>query len=100
MALFNSSNPIVKEGITYPHLAMNLAISPNITETNIGGSVAIRLTPYRVLENGTFEFLHDETKALSYGDVFENIAQGDSALAIAAGTIVQGVQGLINAKGL
>lgn len=90
MAL-QASTPVIKDGIEYPFYTVNLAVSPNITETDIGGSVALRLTPYRVLEDGTFEFCADETKAVAYADVFQSIAQGDSDL----GNIVIGIMGKI-----
>lgn len=99
MAL-QATSPIIKDGISYPYFTVNMAVSPNISETDIGGSVAIRLTPYRVLENGTFEFCESETKALAYADVFQAIAQGDSNL----GNIVSGIMGKIQefilAKGI
>jgi len=99
MAL-QASSPIIKDGNSYPYFTVNLAVSPNISTNDIGGSVALRLTPYRVLEDGSFEFCESETKAMAYGDVFQTIAQGDSDL----GNIVSGIMGKIQefilAKGL
>ena len=47
-----STNPIVVDGIEYPYYTVNLAISPLVKETEVGASVAMRLTPYRELEGG------------------------------------------------
>lgn len=94
------TSPIIKDGISYPYFTVNLAVSPNISESEIGGSVALRLTPYRVLENGTFEFCESETKALAYADVFKNIAEGDSNLGAIVSGIMGKIQDFILAKGL
>ena len=98
MAL-QSSSPIIKDGISYPYLTVNLAVSPNISENQIGGSVALRLTPYRVLENGTFEFCEAETKALAYADVFQAIAEGDANLEVIVSGIMGKIQEFIIVKG-
>jgi hypothetical protein len=98
MAL-QASTPIIKDGIEYPFYTVNLAISPNVEGTNIGGSVALRLTPYRVLADGTFEFCAEETKAVAYADVFKIITQGDSALGVIASGIMEKIQEFIIAKG-
>jgi hypothetical protein len=99
MAL-QATSPIIKEGISYPYFTVNLAVSPNISENEIGGSVALRLTPYRVLENGSFEFCESETKAMAYADVFKNIAEGDSNLGAIVSGIMGKIQDFILAKGL
>jgi hypothetical protein len=90
MAL-QASTPIIKDGISYPYFIVNLAVSPNIQANDIGGSVALRLTPYRVLEDGSLEFCEEATKAVAYADVFKNISEGDSDL----GAIVSGIMGKI-----
>ena len=48
-----STKPIVKDGVEFPYFLVNLAVSPLVQETNIGASCAMKLTPYRVKEDGT-----------------------------------------------
>ena len=87
-----STNPIVKDGIEYPYFTINLAVSPFIQETNIGGSCAMRLTPYRVKEDGTFEFLEEDAIPFSYLDVFTT---GDADLIKATTSIMSSIQQFI-----
>lgn len=87
-----STNPIVKYGIEYPYFTINLAVSPFIQETNIGGSCAMRLTPYRVKEDGTFEFLEEDAIPFSYLDVFTT---GDADLIKATTSIMSSIQQFI-----
>lgn len=87
-----STNPIVKDGIEYPYFTVNLAVSPFIQETNIGGSCAMRLTPYRVKEDGTFEFLEEDAIPFSYLDVFSS---GDADLIKATTSIMGAIQQFI-----
>ena len=63
------NTPKIVDGIEYPYVTANLAISPLVEETNIGGSAVIVFKPYRILEDGTFEFL-DEQIPFVYLDVF------------------------------
>lgn len=98
MAL-QASTPIIKDGISYPYFIVNLAVSPNIQANDIGGSVALRLTPYRVLEDGSLEFCEEATKAVAYADVFKNISEGDSDLANIVSGIMGKIQEFIIAKG-
>ena len=92
-----STNPIVKEGIEYPFFLVNLAISPVVQETTIGASCAMRLTPYRVKEDGTFEVLEDDALPFSYFDVF---VASDEALVNASVAIMQDLQQFIIDKGI
>jgi hypothetical protein len=85
-----STQPITISGNTYPYLTVNLAISP-LVENYIGGSVALKLTPYRELPEGGFEFIEDEAKAVTYLDVFKTIQEGDAEL----GAVVYGIMGAI-----
>lgn len=96
MAL-RSNSPIVKDGIEYPFFLLNLSISPMIGTHSIGGSVAMKLTPYRVLENGTFEMLPEKAIPFSYMDVFQT---DDSDLLKAVITIMGGVQQFITDKNI
>lgn len=93
-----SNNPVVVEGIEYPFFMINLAISPLVKPTDVGGSVAMRLTPYRVLEDGSSEALGaDYQVPVVYMDVFES---GDADAMQATGAIMVALQGFINAKNL
>ena len=87
-----STNPIVKDGIEYPYFTINLAVSPFIQETNIGGSCAMRLTPYRVTKDGNFEFLEEDAIPFSYLDVFSS---GDADLIKATTSIMGAIQQFI-----
>lgn len=95
-----ASSPIENNEIEYPYYTVNLAVSPKIEANDIGGSVALKLTPYRVLENGDLEFCHDKTKHLAYADVFQEIANGDTALLAIVSGIMEKIQEFILAKGL
>ena len=92
-----STNPIIKDGVEYPYFTVNLAVSPLIQETNIGGSCAMKLTPYRVKEDGTFEFLEEDAIPFSYLDVF---ATGDSDLIKATTSIMGAIQQFIIDKNI
>ena len=93
-----SNNPVVIEGIEYPYFMINLAISPLVKETSVGGSVAMRLTPYRVLEDGSSDALGSDYQIpVVYMDVFES---GDVDAMQATGAIMMALQGFINAKNL
>ena len=92
-----STNPIEVDGEVYPYFLVNLAISPLIKPTDVGGSVAMKLTPYRVLEDGSSVSLPDNSVPITYLDVFES---GDADAITAAGTIMYAIQGFINAKEL
>lgn len=92
-----STNPIIKDGLEYPYFTVNLAVSPLIQETNIGGSCAMKLTPYRVKEDGTFEFLEEDAIPFSYLDVF---ATGDLDLVKATNSIMGAIQQFIIDKNI
>jgi hypothetical protein len=65
-----STNPIVVDGIEYPYYTVNLAISPLVKETEVGASVAMRLTPYRETEGGKTDLLQGYDTPVVYLDVF------------------------------
>jgi hypothetical protein len=92
-----STNPIEKDGNVYPYFMANLAISPLVQPTNIGGSVAMRLTPYRVLPDGSSESLPDDSIPFVYMDIFNS---GDAAALTATGTIMGAIQQFIIDKGV
>lgn len=94
-----SSNPTIKDGVTYPYLGINLAISPSWKGNDIGGSVAMRLTPYRIDDNGEIQKLDDDAKAVVYLDVFNDI-QTDTQLNTAVTGIMAAIQQFIIDKGL
>ena len=89
--------PIIKDGIEYPYLLVNLAVSPLVQETTIGASCAMKLTPYRVKEDGTFDILNDDAIPFSYLDVF---TAGDEDLLKATNTIMGAIQQFIIAKNI
>jgi hypothetical protein len=92
------NTPKIVDGIEYPYVTANLAISPLIEETNIGGSSVIVFKPYRVLENGTFEFL-DEQIPFVYLDVFVS-AETDPVLQEALMNIFGSLQQFITDKNI
>lgn len=89
--------PIVKDGVEYPYLLVNLAVSPLVQETNIGASCAMKLTPYRVKEDGTFEILNDDAIPFSYLDVFTS---GDEDLLKATNSIMGAIQQFVIDKNI
>jgi hypothetical protein len=94
-----STQPTIVDGVEYPLLLVNLAISPLVQEGGqIGASVAMRLTPYREIPGG-IEQLPDHAKAVSYFDVFKE-AETDPEIASAVLKIMTGIQEFINDKGL
>lgn len=93
-----SSNPVVINEVEYPYLAVSLSMSP-LWKPGLGQSVAIRLTPYRVREDGTFDILKDKPKAISLLDVFET-ADGDPHFESAITDIMGALQTLVDNKEL
>jgi hypothetical protein len=95
-----TTKTITKDGHTYPYLMVNLAISPLVRDY-VGGSVALKLTPYRELpNNGGFETLEEEAQSVVYFDVFETIDKGDVQLEAAVNGIMGSLQQFITDKGL
>ena len=92
-----STNPITVDGIEYPYYTVNLSISPLIKETEIGASVAMRLTPYRELEGGTPDVLQGHDRPVVYLDVF---ASEDMPAENAAYGILGIIQQFVTDKGL
>ena len=92
-----STNPIEVDGNIYPYYMINLAISPLVKPTDIGASVAMRLTPYRLLEDGSSVSLPDNSIPITYMDVFDS---GDADAIQAAISIMGALQTYINEKGL
>jgi hypothetical protein len=92
-----STSPIVVDGIEYPYYTVNLAISPLVKETEVGASVAMRLTPYRETEEGKTDVLQGHDKPVVYLDVFES---EDMPAETAAYNILGIIQQFITEKGL
>jgi hypothetical protein len=92
-----STNPIVVDGVEYPYYTVNLSISPLVRETEVGASVAMRLTPYRETETGTLSVLQGHDRPVVYLDVFES---GDASAEAAAYNILATIQQYIVEKGL
>lgn len=92
-----STNPIVVDGVEYPYYTVNLSISPLVKETEVGASVAMRLTPYRELEGGTPDVLQGHDTPVVYLDVF---ASEDMPAENAAYGILGIIQQFVTDKGL
>jgi hypothetical protein len=92
-----STNPIIVDGVEYPYYTINLAISPLVKETEVGASVAMRLTPYRETETGVLEVLQNHDRPVVYLDVF---ASEDMPAENAAYNILGIIQQFIIEKGL
>lgn len=92
-----STNPIVVDGVEYPYYTVNLSISPLVKETEVGASVAMRLTPYRETEIGVLEVLQGHDRPVVYLDVF---ASDDAAAETAAYNILATIQQYVTEKGL
>ena len=92
-----STNPITIDGNVYPYYLVNLSISPLVKPTDIGASVAMRLTPYRLLEDGSSVSLPDNSIPITYMDIFES---GDTDTINAATTIMSALQTFINEKNI
>jgi hypothetical protein len=92
-----STNPIVVDGVEYPYYTVNLAISPLVKDTEVGASVAMRLTPYRELDGGAPDVLQGHDTPVVYLDVF---ASEDVPAETAAYNILGVIQQFIIEKGL
>lgn len=92
-----STNPIIVDGIEYPYYTVNLSISPLIKETEVGASVAMRLTPYRETEEGKTDVLQGHDRPVVYLDVFTS---EDIPAETAAYQILGTIQQYIIEKGL
>ena len=92
-----SKNPIEVDGNIYPYFMFNLAISPLVKPTDIGASVAMRLTPYRLLEDGSSVSLPDNSIPITYMDVFQS---EDTDAINSAISIMSALQTFINDKNL
>jgi hypothetical protein len=93
-----STKPTIKNGVEYPYFAVSLSMSP-LWKPNLGASVAIRFTPFRELEDGTYEAIPNEPKAISLLDIFET-AQGDPAFEDAIQGMLKTLQDLVDKKEL
>ncbi|CAB4160465.1 hypothetical protein UFOVP723_204 [uncultured Caudovirales phage] len=92
-----STNPVIIDGVEYPYYTVNLSISPLVQDTGVGASVAMRLTPYRELENGKPDVLQEYDRPVVYLDVF---ASEDMSAETAAYNILGVIQQFIIEKGL
>jgi hypothetical protein len=94
-----ASTPLAHEGKIYPYYALHLALSPLWQQTSVGGSVAMRLVPYRIAEDGTYEYLQDQSRSVVFLDVFPEAAK-DPQLASAVNGIMSSIQQYILDKGI
>lgn len=97
MAIY-TNQPITQDGKTYDKLAVNLAMSPMAHSDGYGISIAVRLTPYCLGENGPEQF-EEGVKAVVYGDATVD-AQNDPALAAFLAALEAAGKAFIDAKGL
>jgi hypothetical protein len=90
-------------GIIYPYLKFQLSISykdmPNGMAADIEGTVALRLTPYRILDSGLDETWEDGAYSIIIGEAYKE-AENDNAVLQSMQYILGGVQLFIQAKGL
>ena len=93
-----ATKPLVKNGVEYPYYAVSMSMSP-IYKPGIGCSVAMRFTPFREREDGSFDSLPQQPKAISLLDVFET-ADGDEHFETAITKIMAAVQELVDNKEL
>lgn len=95
----NASTPIVKNGETYPHYAVQMIVSPGIEVADITARVVINLHPYRVRPDNTIEALTgiEDMRSVLISDAFV-LAQSDPDVAQALGTIMYAVQQYLTAK--
>ena len=92
-----STNPIEIDGNIYPYFLVNLAISPLVKTNDVGASVAMRLTPYRVIEDGSLVSLPENSIPITYLDIFDS---GDADAITASATIMGALQTFINEKNI
>lgn len=97
MAIY-TNQPIQKDGKLYDKLAVNLAMSPMAHTDGYGVSIAVRLTPYCLGEQGP-EQLEEGVKAVVYGDATQD-AQSDPVVAEFLRALEAAGQAFIDAKGL
>jgi hypothetical protein len=93
------SVPVQKEGKAFGMLGINLAASTQWKEAGTGLSVAVRLIPYRVDEEGRLEPLGEEAIAVVFGDALQESASSP-ALAECVQAIEAAVQAFVNAMGI
>lgn len=93
-----STQPVIVDGKEYPFLALNMAVSPFWQPQYVGGSIALRFTPFRYDENHNVEKLEnsDYQKVISLMDVFDNGTPEEKDI---ANKIMLQIQELINYKG-
>jgi hypothetical protein len=94
----HTNQPIEQNGKVYDKLAVSLAMSPMQHSAGYGVSIAVRLTPYYLGENGP-EQLEEGVKAVVYGDAVVE-AQNDPAVAEFLMALEAAGQAFIDAKGL
>lgn len=94
----NTSHPIKANGKTYDKFAVSLSISSLAHSDGYGVSIAARLTPYCITEEGP-ELLEEQAKLVVYGDATVD-AQSDPVLTEFLRALEQAGQTFILAKGL
>lgn len=96
-----TTNPVVVDhpDIPFDRLGVHLAISPTWGRADVGGSMSLRLVPYRQLPDGTVEKREDLARNMAVGDIFAE-AQANPVFAQAFGQMWGALQGYITAAGL
>lgn len=97
MAIY-TNQPVEQNGKVFDKLAVNLAMSPMAHSDGYRVSIAVRLTPYCIGEEGP-EQLEEGMKAVVYGDATQD-AQSDPDLAQFLRALEVAGQAFIDAKGL
>lgn len=94
----HTNQPIEKDGKVYDKFAVNLAMSPMAHSNGYGVSIAVRLTPYCLGEQGP-EQLEEGVRAVVYGDATQDAAT-DPVLAQFLQALEAAGQAFIDGKGL
>ena len=94
-------NPANNEVYPYVYFSLSIAAKVDLFKPaiDIEGTVALRLTPYRILESGLPDVYEDGAYSISIDDVYKE-ASIDPLLLQSMGTVLYGVQQFIHAKDL
>ena len=90
-----ATQPIIKDGVEYPYLTVNLAMSPVYGRLE-GASTSLRFTPFRVTEDGNIESLEISQTSAEY-DIFQS---SDEHLVALGQDLITALQKYVDNKGL
>lgn len=99
------TNPIAQGGTTYPYVAVQIIVNPQLENGGWINRAVVNLTPYRTMPNGTVDAL---VTAAGEAPVIPPVliadatarAQIDPAIAAAMQGILTGVQQYLALKGI